>query len=211
MRRLYHYSHAEHGLDDLKKKRLKIARIGDLNDPFELWCSGQRDRRLREALRNFKVAMNAYFGLLCFSSSWKNPLLWSHYADRHRGMCLGFDVSESLIEPVNYVERRTKLKLPATEENFKHLLFTKYIGWSYEVEWRAWARLEKMDKPTGHFFRAFGDDIKLREVVVGPLSSVSKTALEKATIDYTAKPRLMKGRLAYQSFSVVQNKLGFRS
>jgi hypothetical protein len=34
--RLYHYLSEKHALDDLENKRLKIARIEDLNDPFEL-------------------------------------------------------------------------------------------------------------------------------------------------------------------------------
>jgi hypothetical protein len=34
--RLYHFTEAKHGLDDLRNRRLKIAQFNNLNDPFEL-------------------------------------------------------------------------------------------------------------------------------------------------------------------------------
>lgn len=155
--------------------------------------------------------MHTHFGMLCFSGSWKNPLLWSHYANRHRGICLGFDVSGPVIEKIRYVEARTKLKLPLSEDAVKDLLFTKFIGWSYEDEWRTWARLEEADKKTGLYFREFDDNLQLREVIVGPLSDISKATIEKLVTGYGRKIYIVKGRLAYQSFSVVENKAGFRS
>ena len=33
-------------------------------------------------------------GLLCFSRHWYSPALWAHYADNHKGMCLGFDIPD---------------------------------------------------------------------------------------------------------------------
>jgi len=34
--RVFHFVNEEHGLDDLRKRRLKIAALNELNDPFEL-------------------------------------------------------------------------------------------------------------------------------------------------------------------------------
>jgi hypothetical protein len=31
-------------------------------------------------------------GVCCFSTTHSNPLLWSHYGDQHRGLCVGYDV-----------------------------------------------------------------------------------------------------------------------
>lgn len=39
--RVYHFRSAEHALDDIKKQRIKISGIGQLNEPFELWCVAQ--------------------------------------------------------------------------------------------------------------------------------------------------------------------------
>jgi len=65
--RLYHFLSADHALDDIANRRLKISQIEELNDPFELWCVYQKDRKLRDALRAYKDQMAARFGVLCFS------------------------------------------------------------------------------------------------------------------------------------------------
>jgi len=31
-------------------------------------------------------------GILCFTKEYDNPLMWSHYADGHRGFCIGYDI-----------------------------------------------------------------------------------------------------------------------
>jgi len=86
--RAYHFLSATHALDDIERQRLKISEIDQLNDPFELWCVSQPTRGLRDALRAYKKEMNEKFGLICFSEDWVSPLLWSHYAAKHRGVCL---------------------------------------------------------------------------------------------------------------------------
>jgi hypothetical protein len=63
MQRAYHFVSLHHGLDDLRKRRLKIAQLDELNDPFELWAIAQPDRRLRTAIRATKQEMAQQFGL----------------------------------------------------------------------------------------------------------------------------------------------------
>jgi hypothetical protein len=53
--------------------------------------------------------------MLCFSRDWHNPVQWSHYADKHRGICLGFDVPDSLLVPVQYTKEPPKLNWDAIE------------------------------------------------------------------------------------------------
>lgn len=148
------------------------------------------------------------YGLLCFCAQWHDPLLWSHYANRHRDICLGFDVRNDLLEEVRYVRTRTALRLPLTEESTKRLLFTKFSGWSYEEEWRVWARLEEPDPTSGLYFREFGDDLRLSDLIVGPLCTSSNSAILNSVKSYP-KLRIIKARLAFKSFSVVQGKRGF--
>jgi hypothetical protein len=86
-------------------------------------------------------------GCTCFSEVNDNILLWSHYADGHRGICLEFDTSSLLfskarkvyysldfptIDPVKFLYGSHDEKV---EEGIKPL-FTKYENWSYEKEWR---------------------------------------------------------------------------
>jgi hypothetical protein len=92
--------------------------------------------------------MNKQYGVLCFCKGWRNPLLWSHYADKHRGMCLGFDVEDNTVQPVYYVEDRPYIPYPFSGELkpiSDQLLSTKYIDWQYEEELRSWISLKERD------------------------------------------------------------------
>ena len=91
--RVYHFTNAPYGLDNLQRKRLKIATIEQLNDPFEVLGVALQDAAIRDRYKKLKQGLADYMGLLCFSANWSNPVQWSHYADHHRGICLGFDVS----------------------------------------------------------------------------------------------------------------------
>src|SRR5688500_15130857 len=107
--RVYHFLNRQFGLQDLKLRQLKIATLDDINDPFELLAVYSRDADERRAFRDFKRDWGKRFGMLCFSKTWKNPVQWSHYAEKHRGMCLGFDVPDSLLTEVSYSVRRLTL------------------------------------------------------------------------------------------------------
>ena len=77
-------------------------------------------------------------------------MLWGHYADNHKGICLGFDLWENesdggrIFEKVTYVSRRKNYderilaieRQPQEEAQkfMKMLLLRKYKGWRYEVE-----------------------------------------------------------------------------
>ena len=49
--RLYHFLPAEFALDDIEKRRIKVAEIDQLNDPFELSCAALDNKDLRVRLR----------------------------------------------------------------------------------------------------------------------------------------------------------------
>jgi len=206
--RVYHFLRAEHALDDLKRGRIKLSEVDKLNDPFELWCSAQADRQVRAVLRKWKKEMAGEVGILCFSKGWRNPVLWSHYADSHRGICLGFDVIEDrLLRPVRYVKQRTPFTLPPAKEAISELLFTKYWDWSYEQEWRGWFNLG--DYSDGNYFYRFDERVQLREVIRGPLCSVPTAVINKAIKGCGTNVSVVKARLAFRSFEIVEERGGF--
>jgi hypothetical protein len=209
--RVYHFLPASHALDDIRNRRIKISQIDQLNDPFELWCVYQKDPRLRIALRAFKEEMNTRFGMLCFSRHWHNPVLWSHYAEKHRGMCLGFEIDPRGMKPITYLTNRPPLKIPPSQEDTDRLLFSKFIDWRYEEEWRNWCSLSEVDAVSGFYFYSFDGLIQLKEVIVGPLCDVPKERIEEALRGYDDKIQTIKARLAFGSFGVVRNRRGFRS
>jgi hypothetical protein len=153
--------------------------------------------------------MQERYGVLCFCKQWHNPLLWSHYADKHGGFCLGFDVENRAVRPVNYAKERPALKFPPTTETSDQLLWTKFIDWQYEQELRSYMTLESRDPLTHLYFCDFGGNLQLREVIVGPLCDTSRVTIEKALGSGSDRVSIIKSRLAFNSFDIVENKKGF--
>lgn len=103
----------------------------------------------------FQETVASGFGVLSLSQNSKNILMWSHYADHHKGFLLKLlsPVSGSqdnkivdnggyhlLSFPVIYSNQRPALKYPLEDQNLKHAFLnavtTKATDWSYEEEYR---------------------------------------------------------------------------
>jgi hypothetical protein len=83
-------------------------------------------------------------GVACFTEKPDNLLMWSHYADGGRGMCLAFSTKEKLFEKarkVTYSGSIPSLNLESIlsneqDDSLIELYRTKSSHWSYEEEWR---------------------------------------------------------------------------
>src|SRR2546429_474927 len=81
-----------------------------MNDPFELTGGLPCDPQLRGHLTTLISRLNKWCGVLCFSRDWQNAMLWSHYGDKHKGICLGLDISATVqISDPFYVASRQEL------------------------------------------------------------------------------------------------------
>ena len=90
----------------------------------------------------------------CLCTDYKNRLMWSHYADSHKGFCIEYDYSQineetlkKLPMPIIYTSKRPlipwKPVFDNTPENIRDAcnemmlgLLTKDDAWKYENEWR---------------------------------------------------------------------------
>ena len=203
---LYHFTTARHGLDAIDRRRLKIATIQNLNDPFELLCADMSDPKFRKEMHVWKASMSARCGMLCFSESWQNPVQWSHYADRHRGICLKFQVAEKMVRKVTYDDARTVedaaklIKNRTTDpEAVIRMMSTKFKHWSYEAEWRAYVALRRSDPVTGLYFQTFNDDLKLVEVILGAACEVKRADVVRLDADVDIR----NARLGFKKYEVV--------
>jgi len=91
--------------------------------------------------------------IACLNTNYREPLLWSHYADGHRGICLKFNKekitsNDEVIlsrkvdyndEPIDIFREIIDVKSPA----FKNYLFKKSSHWEYEEEYRLIARIAR--------------------------------------------------------------------
>jgi Protein of unknown function (DUF2971) len=211
--RVYHITSAEFGVSSVGLGRMKVARFLDLNDPFELMAMNFRERKGRKLIREFKNIYDSHTGLLCFSADWTNPVLWSHYGSRHRGICLGFDLRRSLAREVRYADERilTKLgdgpnPLSLDEELQEALLCTKFRHWHYEEEVRVFVALKDAIKEGQLHFYAFDSNLQLTEVILGPQCPLSLDAVRRLTRVQHPHAVTFKARLAFKFFKVVPDE-----
>lgn len=92
-----------------------------------------------EFARDFQNYLATKIGFVCFSKNPIQQLMWSHYADHHRGFVVAFDLgdSHSAAKLVTYQSGRVPFRHTSTDENtFIELVRTKALDWSYEEEVR---------------------------------------------------------------------------
>jgi hypothetical protein len=92
----------------------------DFNDPFEMTAFKYEDED-RGQLEGIAVSLvrnkcNDSFGVLSLTRQPLNALMWSHYADSHKGMVIGFDV-----EAAGFSDLQTNL-IPAS---YGEIIYTK--------------------------------------------------------------------------------------
>ena len=216
--RLYYMTSHKIAVDHiLPERRMKLSRFSELNDPFELKAHSLVEKDMR---RLTEVLERDYFsrkGVHCFSDNWRSPVMWAHYAEKHHGICLGFDIpdddSDPLVRAVQYRTGRAQITLdPAKEllgltQEFIHMLiYTKAKEWEYEREWRIIANLHHQDEATGFYFVNFGPQLILREVILGCRNPTPIGQIAKLVRGNQARIRVCKARPAFQEFAMVENK-----
>ncbi|NQU47147.1 MAG: DUF2971 domain-containing protein [Planctomycetes bacterium] len=84
-------------------------------------------------------------GIACFAERFNHPLMWAHYSDGHRGICLEFDSSLhpfNQARQVNYQREKPFLRIsevlsePIKNNSALMAYCTKLPEWEYESEWR---------------------------------------------------------------------------
>ncbi len=110
----------DHKLDELHE-------TGELRKMLE---EGMLDRIMEESRRNC---------LLSVSETAKEPVMWAHYAEVHKGAVIGIDFDKLFkMHRVNYSENRPRINIlhEFTLENSLEIATTKSDAWSYEKEFR---------------------------------------------------------------------------
>lgn len=206
--RAYKFIDAQFGLKSLRERRLKISRIGDLNDPFELLPYNLANKNHRQALQKSREKLAANRGLLCFSTTWRDPVMWAHYSDKHRGICLGFEIpgNRDICKRVSYRMERLPFPATLTLADADAMLFTKYSNWKYEQEMRMWAKLDNAENEL--YFYDFDKTLRLVEVIVGARCTLTRGDLTEALGALVKNVTLIKARPGFQRFEIVRQKRG---
>ena len=185
-KRLYHFTNAAAARTILGDRRLKISFSYAVNDPFELKPFCFQNRGNYEAWIKFVQEHSQTQGFLSFSEDFRSPAMWGLYGDRHRGVCLGFDIEnfpkddQELLVKMRYQEEDSFPLLTAEiAQNprnkpgiMDHVKRTKSRHWEHEKEWRVYVSLapeEERQKRSGDsdFFTEFEEGLQLKEILLG--------------------------------------------
>ena len=151
---LYRFLDAESAIKTIEGGHFRVSRLSELNDPFEgmegLGLNLYPPEHLEEAkkgITNSAKHLNEHFGLISFTRSPHNPVVWGHYADKHQGVAIEVSDLNTTVRPVDYDKPRVQLDpykahpdADDREEYMKKVLMdvlhTKFESWEYEAESR---------------------------------------------------------------------------
>lgn len=207
--RVYYYTAEQYALSNIIEERIKISSLDELNDPFEFLGVSLGDTEFRRAFKAGRDEAAKECGIISFSKDWNNPLLWAHYGDKHKGICLGFDIHGSHIKEVTYYPERMTIDLDMDKKfgglTIENLLCAKFVGWSYENEVRVIVPRETKDA-SGLYFTAFEGNMELKEVILGPRSNLKPSQVSKYLCSYEYRVEVFQSRIAFTKYEVVKNK-----
>ena len=165
-----YYAYNENSLSVLINKEIWLANPVSFNDPFDCGIKFSNeipDESLKKYIKREGKNVNDYFsyknnfikqqeetrkeyvsnmGIFCMSEKEDNILMWSHYANEHRGFCIGFARQpDNMFGKIETYKVRYDDNYPAIfvidsngciNKSFSSLFLTKSSDWEYEQEWR---------------------------------------------------------------------------
>ncbi len=164
---LYKYSSLEprsrdHALTAIRSGEVWFSSVSQFNDPFEARVRVSMDgddgdwfrefgrhrpdtSSIERMIPEFEQGVRQdveQVGLFCLAAKSDDILMWSHYADCHRGFCIGFRTTNDSIlcdaQPVEYGNDYPVVDYfrMTREQRTRAMVLRKALHWQYEQEWR---------------------------------------------------------------------------
>ncbi|PMG18390.1 DUF2971 domain-containing protein [Vibrio splendidus] len=223
-------------LDIIASERIFYSLPESFNDPFDTQCSFTNSSAIVQSTDPQKIArafpndpdIVAFerkslssdidrfhhklknFGIVSLAESASDILMWSHYADNHKGICIELERHENnelgnigATRKVSYTKKYPSLnsKFLLNEDKFEaslqRVLYTKSEQWKYEQEWRTF-------KPEGGKVYPLPGDIK--SVIFGARASGMDIEIVKRLINDT-KIKLYQAELKQGEFGLKFKKI----
>lgn len=182
-------------LELLINRELWFAKPDSLNDPFEcqmlfpevldsIWRHHTVDREEQTKIESFLKEQLKTVGICSFSRVRQNQLMWAHYADEHKGFCIGFN----------------EVRLKETSDNFH----SQVVEYQDDLPYKG--VIERIK-----YFETIPDANSAYSISGDILSSV--TGIKYTNWKYEREVRLMKlnfGAMKFSPSAVVSISFGLR-
>jgi hypothetical protein len=190
---LYRLLPDEAALKTIETRCFRVSRIADQKDCFE-WQFGfegyppESEESIQKRLDDLVKLAGETMGILCFSKEIKDPILWSHFADGHKGIAfeVNLGINPNLVsnrQEVDYDKPRIVLPYrPMTEQELLKRIENYYKqkskSWRYEQECRLIIDQAACIPSGGRFYWKIPAGFVTR-VIIGFRSSVSMQYLRR--------------------------------
>ena len=153
--KLYKYTKIDtYSIDTILNDKLWLSSPNTFNDPIDPPIKLLNERNDNQ----FKCFIDSIF-IGCLSLTKDNTLMWSHYANKHEGICIEYDFSnffkndsleniykDTILKKIDYVENiiiqedglisTSKSNAKNSENGLVDILTIKSMEWKYENEYR---------------------------------------------------------------------------
>jgi hypothetical protein len=200
----------DYHLSSLREHYLFYSEFTSFNDPFD--CNvelidfqklGKSNKE--QTLENTIKDRFPTIGICCFSRKFNSILMWSHYANNHKGFCVEFysNKRENGVNPldVNYTDSFVKANFYKEKQKaLFHMVFTKSKQWKYEEELRSInTHFTDFNSRKMSFLK---EDIKSIYLGVNCEPQQKKKILSIIENIYDNKIQLFEGSLSNNSFEI---------
>ena len=214
---LYRYLDAAAALKTIETRSFKVGRIHDFNDHFE-WRVGLDPEKfipgyessIRAIVQDAIDALDEWVGILCHSDTLTEPVLWSHYADKHRGVAfeishtrdpqrlvkIEYDKDRPVLDPSRMADRNH------IEEIVSALIRQKSRGWGYEREYRVYVQLKDCEISGGCYFQKIPTTL-LKRVILGYDCPLEEDYVRKALNAHNlSEVKVVRAKMCLKTYSI---------
>ena len=226
---LYRFLDAAAALKTIESRQFRISRLRDLNDPFE-WRFGYKlnSPELEATINAWRESVfesrNKVLGIICFSATSKEPVLWSHYADKHRGVAFEVDHinDPKQLKKISYPPERQAMDIDTyaqLQRQHDDIGLKKYLlpimeqaiqqkspSWAYEKEYRVHFDLEKdinLQASDGHYFIRIPEDFLTRVILGWKCPLEEKYVLKALNAVGLNSTKVVRAKISPDSYEVL--------
>jgi len=167
----------------LREVRHKFPRTKILRELQDL-CA-QSATILSDSIVGLNAAVQAqlcHSRVFCVSEKFDNVVMWSHYADQHKGVVFKLrcvdEIDNTLLAARKVQYTDAFLPFPDADAYARHLIgeqpidftsliwniaYTKHVDWSYEEEWRV--HIPLLHEPAGDGYSIYPEDPRVFEAI----------------------------------------------
>ena len=107
-------------IEAINKMKISKDRRSELKNLLVRKFKSEKTKILKNESGNFRdkfdsdayAKLNSKIGILSLSKRWDSILMWAHYTDAHKGLCIGFDSNEPFFKNFKSIASESKIFLP---------------------------------------------------------------------------------------------------